>query len=116
MQDCRAARLARVVNHQVAEAKKALRDSRGDRNVLYVSQGYVSRRARDEAAIHLYLRICERVTNRVAHEVFVGRNQKQRERKRYRNVNRNSHPRLPSEQSDERERAECRKRVAKLDE
>src|SRR5438045_6530142 len=88
-EDGRAARLARVVNDEVAEAQEALEDGRGDGHVLNVSQRDVARRLRDEPLVNLDLRVGERVAHGVSLQVLVGWEEEQSERERERDEERN---------------------------
>src|SRR5687767_10483270 len=115
-QDGRAGAVARVVHDDVAEAEQTLRDGGRDRDVLYVAQGDVARRPRDEAFVYLYLRVGQREAHRVALHVLVGRPEEERERQRERDVEGNQEPRLPRQQRDEQHRAERGQRVTDLDE
>ena len=74
-----AAKLAGVVDDDVAKSHHALRNTGGDSHVLDLAQRDVFGGARDQAGVDLEFGVGNRVANHVAPDVVVSRNQQQRE-------------------------------------
>ena len=78
----RTAKLAGVVDDDVAEAHQSLRNTGGDGHVLNFAQRNVFRRASDEAGVDLERCIRGGVANHVSPQVVIAGNQQQRQRER----------------------------------
>ena len=75
LQDGRAAYLAGVIDHHVAEPKHPLPDAGRNRYVLDFAQGNVARRAGNQTVINLQLGIGQRVPQHVSLQMIEGRDQ-----------------------------------------
>src|ERR1044072_3291745 len=77
--DNRTAKLAGVVDYDVAKTHQALRNARGDGHVLNFAQRDVLGGARDQAGIDLEFGVGTRVLNVVGTRVVVGENDQDRD-------------------------------------
>lgn len=77
MQNDSAADFARVIDDQVAKPHQSLRNTGRDCDILNLAERDISSGAGDQARVDLHLGVGQGVTNHVAFEVEVRRNQKQ---------------------------------------
>src|SRR5689334_718025 len=91
--DDRAAKLAGVIDDDVAKTHQALRDAGGDSHVLNFAQRDVFGGAADEAGIDLELGVGHRVLDHVSAQMVVRGNQQNREREQDRDPRGGAEPR-----------------------
>lgn len=95
--------VARIVDNQIAEAEKTLRNTGRDCNVLYFGKRNVSSGTRNQAGVDFDLRVCQRVPNHVPAKMVIGGNEKQRKSDWNRKINRRVYLREKDYQSNRKQ-------------